>query len=329
VRNRQLVFVIVLLGATLTVARAQSATTPTMAEDDRIRLAEVFALASSVGDSLWPGWSRAPFAVLLVTPSHEFLVRHPRPTTDFTEIGYDSSLQSAIFVRPRKFSPNLLATFPAVAGVPTIVVGQPARTARRSTSWVLTLMHEHFHQLQYDRPDYYPGVTALNLARGDDSGMWMLNHPFPYDSARVQLLFSDMMRIATDGRSPDRAGSFRAARDRLRAALSADDDRYLGFQLWQEGVARYTEYRIASLAARRHTPSAAFRALTDYESYDTTSRTLRREIVDGARRTALAGERRVAFYSAGAAIALMLDDDAPQWRRHYFTKPFSLDGFLP
>ena len=38
------------------------------------------------------------------------------------------------------------------------------------------------------------------------------------------------------------------ARRRLRAVLPAADDRYLAFQMWQEGVARYTELRVARLA---------------------------------------------------------------------------------
>src|SRR4051794_38443711 len=87
--------------------RAQS---PTLAPDDRIRIAEAFRLADAVGDQIWPAWTSAPFAILLVTPEREFLIRHPRPTPDFTPLGYDSLLQSEVLVRPRQFPPNLLAT---------------------------------------------------------------------------------------------------------------------------------------------------------------------------------------------------------------------------
>jgi hypothetical protein len=34
---------------------------------DRIRLAEAFRLADALGDSIWMGWNRAPFGVLLIT----------------------------------------------------------------------------------------------------------------------------------------------------------------------------------------------------------------------------------------------------------------------
>lgn len=55
--------------------------------------------------------------------------------------------------RKRQFRPEFLATFPAVGVVPTIVVGRGENTAARtSTRWALTLLHEHFRQLQYSQP---------------------------------------------------------------------------------------------------------------------------------------------------------------------------------
>jgi hypothetical protein len=93
---------------------------PSVREIDRVRLAEAFRLGESLGDRVWKEWSKAPFAVLLVTPEHEFLIRHPRPSKDFTLVGYDSMLKSHVYFRKRQFGTNLLATFP-VGGVSTIV----------------------------------------------------------------------------------------------------------------------------------------------------------------------------------------------------------------
>src|SRR6476469_6194695 len=107
------------------VAAPATASAPQLSPDDRTRIAEAFKLADAVGDQIWPAWTSAPFAILLVTPEREFLLRHPRPSPDFTSIGYDSLLRTDVRVRPRQFPPNLLATFPAVGGVATIVVGQP------------------------------------------------------------------------------------------------------------------------------------------------------------------------------------------------------------
>src|SRR5258708_2445732 len=133
---------------------------PALPAADRIRLAEAFRLAAAVGVQVWAGWSMAPFAVLLVTPEREFLLRHPHPSNDFTSAGYDSLLATEVFVRRRVFPPTFLATFPAVGGVPTIVVGHPANTGQSRTPWGLTVLHEHFPQLQYSQPSYSQGLAG-------------------------------------------------------------------------------------------------------------------------------------------------------------------------
>lgn len=324
-----------------TPSRHASAQERALTADDRTRLAEVFRLAAFVGDGLWSGWTRAPFAVLLVTANQEFLLRHPAPSVDFARISYDSLLATDVFVRPRTVSPALLATFPAVGGISTIVVGQPAATKRSSTAWVLTVLHEHFHQLQSSQPGYYAGVDALGLSRGDQSGMWMLTFPFAYDSATVQARFGAYAQAlvraitparvstgASEGASTSLSRDVRTARAKLTSVLSADDDRYLEFQLWQEGVARYTELKVARLAATRYAPSAAFRALPDYRAYASVAAQLEQQIRDELSTVLLGDAKRTAFYPAGAATALLLDRVRPSWRAEYFARPFVLSPLL-
>ena len=321
-------------------AVAQSAAAPVpsvaLAPDDRVRIAEAFRLAAAVGDRIWPAWTSAPFAILLVTPEREFLLRHPRPSKDFTRLGYDSLLQTEVLVRPPRFVPNLLATFPAVGGVPTIVVGRPAATHRNSTEWVVTLLHEHFHQLQTSRPGYYARVDSLGLARGDTTGMWMLDYPFPYDSARVRTRFATFtqrldsaLAATSDSTRAMRWAAVRHARNELREALSPDDDRYLAFQTWQEGVARYTELAVARFAAAHYAPSTAFAALADFVPYATAADRIESSVRAGLVGSSLQRGNRVAFYPAGAAYALMLDRMVPDWRTHYFDRAMSLDALLP
>ena len=305
-----------------------------LAADDRIRIAEAFRLAESIGDELWVGWTAAPLAVLLVTPEREFLIRHPRPSSEFSRVGYDSLLRSEVHVRDRTLPPNLLATFPAVGGVPTIVVGQPRATGKSSTEWVLTLLHEHFHQVQTSRPDYYARVQALGLARGDQTGNWMLTYAFPYDSGVVQSRFAALAAhldsaLAPSGPDVRRSHWLAAlvARAALRSALAPDDDRYLAFQMWQEGVARYTELRAARLAASRYTPTEAFRALPDFIPFGAAADRIEAGIRTGLR-ASLSRDRRAAFYPVGAAIALLLDGISTDWRRAYFDRAYSLDAHV-
>src|SRR5205814_5944274 len=132
-------------------------------------------------------WSRTPAPLLLVTSDTEFLMHRAEPPEGFKKVGDD------LYARPRQFPTNLLATFPAFGPPSVIVIGEPANTtAKTSTPWLITLMHEHFHQLQYGQPTYFKQLDALGLSRGDTSGMWALNYPFPYDNPKVALAFAKL-----------------------------------------------------------------------------------------------------------------------------------------
>jgi len=312
---------------------AASAAAPALPEPDRIRIAEAFRMADALGKRVWPHWDEAPFAVLLVTPEHEFLIRHASPTSDFTLIGEDALLKQKVWFRKRQFPTNLLATFPAVGGVSTIVIGQAEATESKTSSrWVITLLHEHFHQYQDSRPGNDAAVNALGLARGDTTGMWMLDYAFPYADPRLGtqfLILGRSLAAALDARGRQdfeaRLGSLVATRERVYAGLAPDDRRYLAFQIWKEGIARYTEYRIASLAASDYEPSASFRALKDYQPFEAIADGILSGIERELARIQLDKSRRTVVYSLGAAEGLVLDAARPDWRALYFEERFSLD----
>jgi hypothetical protein len=166
--------------------------------------------------------------------------------------------------------------------------------------------------------------------------MWMLNYAFPYDSARVRTRFAALtQRLDTalasiaDSDRATRWAAVRGARGELHDALTPDDDRYLAFQMWQEGVARYTELAVARFAGARYTPTVAFAALPDFVPFATVAERIESSVRAGLRGSSLERGNRVAFYPAGAAYALMLDRVAPTWRSHYFDRAMSLDAQLP
>jgi hypothetical protein len=307
-----------------------------MSDADRIRIAEARRIADRFGDKIWPGWDSAPFAILLVTPDVEFLVYHADPTSDFKSIAFDSLLQSTVFARPRVFDTNLLATFPAVAGVPTIVIGQAKNTdASHSTRWVMTALHEHFHQWQQSEPSYYPATDSLGLADKDETGMWMLNYPFPYDSVQVNHVFLNLCRrlseavASLDDKSfAGKFEAYRKARIELRDALSEDDYNYFAFQVWQEGIARHTEYVLARRLGEVYRPTDAFTGLPDYVSFREDADTAEQHVLSELMRISLKKSRRVAFYNVGAAEGMLLDRKAPGWREHYFTHKFYIEDYF-
>lgn len=275
---------------------------PKLREIDRVRLAEAFRLSDKLQDNLWTGWTKAPFAVLLVTTDREFLIRHPQPSNDFTSLGHDTKLNSDVYYRDRKFPTDLLATFPAVGGVSTIVIGQAENTASKtSTSWVVTVLHEHFHQLQDSQPNFFKDVEALNLARGDKTGMWMINYPFPYATPEVSQQVSLLSRLIIEAMDANtqtlfssKLASYLEARQALKRMLSSDDYKYLSFQLWKEGMARYTEYRVAQWAASKYQPSREFRELKDFTTFAAVADQVRALIVRELSTLKLEDYKRVA-----------------------------------
>lgn len=330
-KRKLFVVFLLLLASHLTAAQKR----PSISYTDRTRLAEAFNLSKLLGNRIWQGWTKVPFAVLLVTPDAEFLLRHPEPSRDFTPLGYDSLLQTEVYFRRRTYQENLLATFPAIQSsrIPVIVVGQAERTqARTSTRWVITLFHEHFHQLQYSQPTYYEDLNALNLAHGDQSGMWVLNYSFPYTDAEVQNRFTDLSRLLVEGVNSkpkdrrDKLNRYLEARQQFAKFLSPDDYKYFSFQFWQEGIARYTEFRVAALASS-YKPSKEFRDLKDFTAYREEAEATRARIIKQLLTQQLSESRREVVYPFGAAEGLLLDRVKPSWQDRYFVDKFDLGKY--
>jgi hypothetical protein len=335
---RVLCFLAVVLTSTVVAQPARSDSAPRIPDRDRIRLAESFRLADQIQDRAWPEWSSAPFAVILVTPEYEFLLHHPNPSPDFQRAPDDSLLGPSIHYRKRIFPAGMQAAFPAVNGLYTVVIGQPENMSppQSSARWVLTVLHEHFHQWQDTRSGAVEAVNALGLARGDSTGMWMLDYPFPYADARIAAAFDSLARqraAAVRARGTKKFERARRdcseARGRFMRLLQPADARYLEFQLWKEGVARYTEYLVATLAAKHYQPSSRFRALDDYVAFDQVAK----DILDGTlaelSNMDLARMKRRVVYASGAAEALLLDERKPGWREAYLANRFSLAPLEP
>ena len=295
------------------------------------RLAEARRLARAVQTSVWPGWDATPFPVLLILPEREWLIGYPRTPPGFTDAGYSTILQAQMWNRPRQFQPNLLATFPAFGPPSVVVVGRAEATKKTSTTWVLTILHEHFHQYQSANPDYYAAVEQLGLSGGDQTGLWMLNYPFPYQSVEVADRFSavsrDLRRTLERSEANERR-KFWQSYTQFLGGLSERDRRYLSFQVWQEGIARYVELRVAETASRAYEPSREFQALPDFQPFPAVSRQMREAILGELAQPDLSKQQRISFYAFGAGLALLLDDDGLVWKTKYLTEKFFIERYL-
>lgn len=319
---------IALLLLSISVLSQESAVLKLPAED-AIRIQEFYRLASSIQDHIWPGWGKVAAPLMLVAPDAEFLTHHPSPPKESTRVADD------VYARPRQFPTSFQATFPAFGPPAVMVVGEPSNTiSKTSTPWLIMLMHEHFHQLQWAQPNYVDGVNAMGLSHGDTSGMWMLNFPFPYEKPEVAQAFAQLrdslLRAIEepDTRKFERlAQAYIEQRKRFFALVSTDDHKYFSFQLWQEGIARYTEVKSAEAAAE-YSPTAEFTALADYEPFTSYAASKRKDTLNELRRADLTTWKREVVYSFGATEGFLLDRMNPKWKKEYFQHMFSTDSYF-
>ena len=315
-----------LLAPSLLPAQAPNAIPAT----DATRIAEFYRLKPQIEDKIWPAWSKTRAPLLLITANDEYLTHFGNPPEDFSKVGDD------LYARPRQFSPNLQATFPAFGFPPVIAIGEPANTpSKTSTPWLIVVMHEHFHQLQWAQPGYMNAINDLGLDHGDKTGMWMLNYKFPYEDAEVAGSFAHLrdtllaaLAEVDERKFAPLSKAYLKERKQFLAMFLRDDRKYLSFQLWQEGVARYTQVKAAEAAAD-YQPSAAFTALPDYTPFSSYALTARSRTLDELKNVDFAQSKRESFYSFGAAECFLLDRINPKWKEEYFQHLLSTDPLFP
>ena len=287
-----------------------SAAAPAAADTGQ-ELKTLFSLAETPGEQLWPGFGKAPFGFLILEADREVLLCRPTAPNGFQADGTDRATGCPRFVGPRgKLPASMLAAMPLFGPPWTIVMGPAPSDADKRPRWRSTVLHEHMHQWQAELPGYYDRIDALGLSNGDGSGMWMLNFPFPYRDGNVQGYYAQAataLVAAVGARGTPafarRLDAYLEARRAFAAAAGERNWRYLEFQLWQEGVARWTEIALA----RRSGDTAMS---TDADAHEDA-------MLDMLRAPDLGGHQRVVVYAYGMAEALLLDACGAAWRESY------------
>ena len=292
-------------------AQATQVTVPTRPPDWGAELAMLQGIARGPGEALWPGFGTAPFGMLVIERDGETLICHPSLPTGFATPSRDAATGCDRSMRPRGNLPDsLLAAMPVFGPPSTIVVGTPQATGVSLARWRLSILHEHFHQWQDALPDIYARMAALDLAGGDETGMWMLNFPFPYEresTANAYAAAARALAAAVTARGSDAFAARLADYLRLRRAFATDAGdrnwRYFEFQLWKEGVARWTEVAIGRAA--------------DDPALQADAALRERQIIGALETPDLARHQRVVVYAYGAAEAMLMEACGAPWRTAY------------
>ncbi len=119
---------------------------------------------------------------------------------------------------------------------------------------------------------------------------------------------------------PKAADKYVAQRTKFFAQLSGDDRKYLSFQLWKEGIARYTQVKAAEEAAKDHKAMSAYAALPDFETFGTYVSRARAETLSELQHADLATSQRVIVYSWGSSRGLPSRPRQPEMEGQLFQK---------
>jgi hypothetical protein len=293
-----------------------AASSNTVSQEVADGINDMMALSRTHGENLWSGYGKTAFGFLLVQPDHEILLCDDRLPDGFVRAADDPVLGCKQASGPTSWrQSSFLAAMPVFGPPSVIVMGTPATTGRTPGDWKMTILHEHFHQWQSAQLGYYDRVAALDLAGGDETGMWMLNYTFPYADVAVgnaHARASAALKAAIEAKKKDVAAAtkhYLVTRGDLQKSVSERDWRYFEFQLWQEGVARWTEFTLGAKSKDKDVRAAAAAS--------------RQKTLEALAIPALKAEGRVAVYAFGAGEAMLLDRINAQWRRCYL-KDFAL-----
>lgn len=294
------------------------------AELDRRVIADAQAIVRNEGDLLWPGLSQAPLPTLLIGPEHETLFCGLH-TSGFSVIGFDPITKCTMQVRARQLPVDLSAATD-LGNVSVIHMGLPDALEATPADWIVTYLHEAFHQYQSTLPGYVSALDGVRARLGEAGDQWVLEYLFPYADPKVKAEFAAMTLSAgqflsaeNDEQAQAAIRSYVEARNRARNAMSHDDWLYYEFQVGQEGVARWTELKFSAAGGNARADIAAI-------GKDRTGGLA--ASLGAIDRQGLNMWKRSSFYVLGAIEASMLERMRPQWQQEYATNPFAMGSML-
>lgn len=332
---------------------------------DPLLLAEVVEVFSVLGadpNPIWPGWDARSTPILLYFPGvQDALLNHPRPPEGFRRVA--SPLLPAGWTLDLRDGETLFSldgqnTSTSVNGVETLVVADPFSNLRPNLA---QLLHDPRPAAERERD-----LTLSMLAGDPYDGLGMFVHEAfhvhqakaPNKAASEALLLQipwlaaeNTAGFALEGEALARALEAReddavfeaalewlALRKARRATLPGAAATYEDGTEFNEGLAKYTEWKLASVLEGR-TPHEALRWRRGFRGYADTS-AWRANLVRALRGNCSgavvvngdpygAGGLRFRLYYTGMALGALLDRlGADDWKERIFEPKTTLTGLV-
>lgn len=320
-------FIVVFILSSCLAAREREIAHERLSKEDLIVLSETFNLWQKKGEELWSGWTKINMPFVYQKQNYEYYIGFPLPPYNAKLIG--KVLGKDVYSVKRKN--NLSSAQMDVNGIYAVVLASPDLQEVSKEQWILTAIHEMFHVYQSVN-GFISKTKELNLAYSDDAS-WMLDFPFPYNDANINSLTHiqgfTLYSTITASLFEDKLYNALLLKESISVyknyiALKYGGEKnynYSEFQQSMEGVAKYTEIKIAEMAAKDYIPlnkGMDFKYLwnADYSKQ-----------LFVVKHCGKGTGGRLTFYYLGYGKCMLLDQLQPDWKEAYF-QTFWLDEIM-
>jgi hypothetical protein len=162
----------------------------------------------------------------------------------------------------------------------------------------------------------------------------MLNYPSPYDSTVIINQYQKFTTALTEAVNTIVKKGFKKSltiymkeKQVFKKLLKPEDYRYFSFQLWNEGLATYTEYKFLEILSS-YKFSAAIRAVKNLMPLPQYKKEFFKAQMLSLKELQIQQDKRICFYPIGFAEGLLLDISNKGWRNKYFTDKFNTDNYF-
>jgi hypothetical protein len=290
---------------------------PKLRHEDVEVITEAYHLWKTKGDKVWEGWSEIKMPFIYKKEHYEYWIDFPVTAND---VGQFVEKINGLDVYGQAISgQNGFAASMDVNNVQAVVLSSPKITGMTKEEWIIAAIHEMFHVYQGAEIDRKK-INDLEIGYGKDAS-WMLNYPFPYGDTSLNTI-SHMQGYLSF--NIYRSDSFRdnmydcfLLKDVLTLYKNyiigrygnENDYKYSVFQQSIEGVAKYTEIKMAEIAGTDYVPLNQDIHFTDVYTNQ----------INVVRHCGKGTGGRLTFYYLGLGMCLVLDKIAPDWKNSYFS----------